>query len=218
MIRFLVTCLSSLCVLAAPLQAESTDQPVLVELFASQNCPACPRAHKTMREIRGEFDNALILTWSVSYWDYLGQPDPMALPQAKMRQAAYAENLGLRAPYTPQSIYNGAKECPGTRKRDVRKNIKKLQRQTPAAFQIAYSDDQILLSETVLEAPLQISKVTYLPDGAHDTDMVNPVIEFIALAEWQGEAKTLPVHCDGACAVVVHTPNAGQIKGFTHLK
>ena len=77
-----------------------------------------------MKQIDEERDDVLILTWTVNYWDYLGEPDPMALPEAKDRQMAYTDRLSLRAPYTPQSFYDGAKECPGTRKRDIRRNIK----------------------------------------------------------------------------------------------
>ena len=51
---------------------QQTGQPVLVELFANQNCPACPKAHKTMREVSAERDDVLVLTWVVDYWDYLG--------------------------------------------------------------------------------------------------------------------------------------------------
>ena len=58
------------------------------------------------------------------YWDYLGKPDPMALPEAKVRQAAYVEQMGLRAPYTPQSFYDGAKQCPGTKRNQVEANIR----------------------------------------------------------------------------------------------
>ena len=106
---------------------------VLVELFANQNCPACPKAHRTMKQIEAERDDVFILTWTVNYWDYLGEPDPMALPIAKERQMAYTDRLSLRAPYTPQSFYDGAKECPGTRKRDIRRNIKARTKQQDAS-------------------------------------------------------------------------------------
>ncbi|MEM9054569.1 MAG: DUF1223 domain-containing protein, partial [Pseudomonadota bacterium] len=127
MIRYLAFFVSLLTLFAPAVFAETEEgKPVLVELFANQNCPACPQAHKTMREVDASRDDVLILTWTVDYWDYLGEPDPLAMPEAKDRQADYAEQLGVRAPYTPQSIYNGVKECPGPRKRQVLKNINTL--------------------------------------------------------------------------------------------
>ena len=122
MIRFFAPLVLGLSMIGSAMADQS--RPVLVELFANQNCPACPKAHRTMKQIEAERDDVFILTWTVNYWDYLGDPDPMALPIAKERQMAYTDRLSLRAPYTPQSFYDGAKECPGTRKRDIRRNIK----------------------------------------------------------------------------------------------
>ena len=115
--------LLALAVSAFGSASADTDRPVLIELFANQNCPACPKAHRTMKQVEAERDDVLILTWTVNYWDYLGDPDPMAMPAAKDRQMAYTDRLSLRAPYTPQSFYDGAKECPATKKRQIRRNI-----------------------------------------------------------------------------------------------
>ena len=217
--HILTSFLLGLALLSPAAYAQATKQTVLVELFASQNCPACPRAHRTMREIAAEKPEALILTWSVNYWDYLGNPDPMALPEAKLRQAAYAENLGLRAPYTPQSIYNGTKECPGTRKRAVRKNIKTLTSNAPDDIQLSYAENTVELAPNAVDGPLQISLIEFLDDSEHDTGMVNPVTAFTPLDAWSGEAKRLDdVTCTNNCAILVHIPNSGTILSFLLLK
>ncbi|MEM7768305.1 MAG: DUF1223 domain-containing protein, partial [Pseudomonadota bacterium] len=105
--------------------AETSGQPVLVELFASHNCRACPKAHRTLKTVSAEDPDVLVITWSVDYWDYLGDADPMAMKESVERQHAYVEQFGLRGPYTPQTVYNGLAQCPGNRPRAVRRKIDK---------------------------------------------------------------------------------------------
>ena len=77
--------------------------PILVELFTSQNCPACPAANEKLIEL-SKSDTIFPLTWSVSYWDYLGEKDPFAQPEFNKRQRKYADHFNLRAPFTPQAV------------------------------------------------------------------------------------------------------------------
>ena len=66
--------------LAAPVQAQG---PMLVELFASKNCRACPAAYRTLKQVEAERgDQVIVLTWAVDYWDYLGGKEQMALPES----------------------------------------------------------------------------------------------------------------------------------------
>lgn len=188
-----------------------TDRPVLIELFANQNCPACPKAHRTMSEIDEERDDVLILTWTVNYWDYLGEPDPMSLPEAKERQMAYTDRLSLRAPYTPQSFYDGAKECPGTRQKDIRRNIKKrTQQRLDDAPTLAWDDGGIRVSGQSDET-LELKLVNYLSGDANETDMVNPVTNVESLGLWMGDAEPLSVSCTSSCAVLLQEQDSGVV-------
>lgn len=197
-------------------QADET-RPVLVELFASQNCAACPKAHKTMAEITAERDDVLVLTWSVDYWDYLGEPDPMALEEAKTRQEIYAENLGLRAPYTPQSIYDGVKQCPGPRKSAVRRNIKdRLKADRTKAPVLRLADGGYRVEGNVEEA-LEMTLVKFLDGAANTTDMINPVVSTRELGLWTGSAETVNASCEEACAVLLHRQNYGEVVSVLRL-
>ena len=115
--------LATLIVFIAPASA----QPVLIELFSSHNCPACPQAHRTMAQVEAERDDVLILTWSVDYWDYLGEPDPMAMDISTHRQEAYVDRFNLRGPYTPQTVYNGAAQCQGNKPGDVARRLEEVE-------------------------------------------------------------------------------------------
>ena len=191
--------------------AAEPDRPVLVELFANQNCPACPKAHRTMRQINEEREDVLILTWTVNYWDYLGDPDPMSLPEAKERQMAYTDRLSLRAPYTPQSFYDGAKECPGTRKRDIRRNISQRLKARSAGQPVISWDGEAARISGESEMTLELSVVEYLSGEANSTRMVNPVTKVESLGLWMSEDEVFPVSCSSSCALLLQEQDSGVV-------
>lgn len=188
---------------------EAASRPVLVELFASQNCPACPQAHRTMREVDESRDDVLILTWTVDYWDYLGAEDPMAIPEAKARQADYADWLGLRAPYTPQSIYNGVKECPGPRKKQVLSNIDLLAARDGAS-QVLREADGRMTAEAAEAGAYELFTVHYAGRGTHSTGMVNPVLSLTRLTGLSGVEHG----CQRDCVVLLQSTRDGEVAAF----
>ena len=206
-----VFALLALAVSAFGSASAETDRPVLIELFANQNCPACPKAHRTMKQIEAERDDVLILTWTVNYWDYLGEPDPMAMPAAKDRQMAYTDRLSLRAPYTPQSFYDGAKECPGTKKRRIRKNIEqRIDLRDAAAPNLDWDGQQIRVSGTSDET-LELMKVEYLSGEANETSMVNPVTKVDSLGLWVEPDQIFDIACTSTCAVLLQEQDTGEV-------
>lgn len=209
MMRFLL--LPLLAALSLGSATAETTRPVLVELFANQNCPACPKAHRTMKQIEAERDDVFILTWTVNYWDYLGEPDPMALPVAKDRQMAYTDRLSLRAPYTPQSFYDGAKECPGTRKRDIRRNItKRIDARAEDAPSLAVVGNTVQVMGASAET-LEVKLVEYLSGEANETNMVNPVTKVDSLGLWMGGDETFELACETTCAVLLQEQDTGEV-------
>ena len=206
-----VFALLALAVSAFGSASAETDRPVLIELFANQNCPACPKAHRTMKQIEEERDDVLILTWTVNYWDYLGEPDPMAMPAAKDRQMAYTDRLSLRAPYTPQSFYDGAKECPGTKKRRIRKNIEqRLDLRDAAVPNLDWDGQQIRVSGSSDET-LELMKVEYLSGEANQTRMVNPVTAVDSLGLWVEQDQMFDIACNSTCAVLLQEQDTGEV-------
>lgn len=187
------------------------DRPVLIELFANQNCPACPKAHRTMKQVEAERDDVLILTWTVNYWDYLGDPDPMAMPAAKDRQMAYTDRLSLRAPYTPQSFYDGAKECPATKKRRIRSNIEQRIDLRDAAVPSLEWDGQHVRVSGANDETLELLKVEYLQGEANETSMVNPVTSVDSLGLWVEQDQAFEIACTSTCAVLLQEQDTGEV-------
>lgn len=206
-----VFALLALAVSAFGSASAEANRPVLIELFANQNCPACPKAHRTMKQIEAERDDVLILTWTVNYWDYLGEPDPMAMPAAKDRQMAYTDRLSLRAPYTPQSFYDGAKECPGTKKRRIRKNIEqRLDLRDAAAPSLEWDGQQVRVSG-ISDETLEVMKVEYLSGAANETSMVNPVTSVDSLGLWVDQDQAFEIACTSTCAVLLQEQDTGEV-------
>jgi hypothetical protein len=86
--------------------AEARRGPVLLELFTSQGCSACPPADKLLASLAGRED-LLVLSFHVSYWDHMGWADPFAIPASMRRQRGYARAMRSRSIYTPQMVVQG---------------------------------------------------------------------------------------------------------------
>src|SRR5437879_9016263 len=103
--------LFSLVLLALPLAA-AAKPPVVVELYTAQGCASCGEANAHVAKL-ADRPGVLPLTFSVDYWDYLGWADTFAKPEFAERQKAYVTRLGLREPYTPQVVADGAAQAAG---------------------------------------------------------------------------------------------------------
>ncbi|MEL6474329.1 MAG: DUF1223 domain-containing protein [Pseudomonadota bacterium] len=195
-------------------QTPVTAAPVVVEVFANQNCGACPKAHENMATLEATRDDVLIVTWSVDYWDYLGAPDPMAMPEAKARQMAYADRFELRGPYTPQSVFNGETQCPGNKMRRVTRAIKAAQSEGGTEFKVA--EDGTVTLAGAHDGPLDVVLLTFadLPGS----DMVNPVLSADYVGAFDGAELSLRTECDGRCALIAQEPDYGVIRAGLMLE
>lgn len=108
--RFMLV--SSLAAGAAMPVAAADRQPTVVELFTSQGCSSCPPANANLIRISNR-KNVLALSFSVTYWDYLGWKDTYRKPEFTERQVTYEPALRQAGPYTPQMVFNGATTAVG---------------------------------------------------------------------------------------------------------
>ncbi|WP_245267852.1 DUF1223 domain-containing protein [Rhizobium sp. 2MFCol3.1] len=72
-----------------------------------QGCSSCPPANANLIKL-SKRDDVLTLSFSVTYWDYLGWRDSFGKQVFTERQAAYEPALQQSGSYTPQMIVNGA--------------------------------------------------------------------------------------------------------------
>ena len=85
--------------------------PVIVELFTSQGCSACPAADAFLTRLARTqpVDGLHIIPLSlhVDYWDDLGWKDAFSDHRNSLRQQLYAAAQGDGRIYTPEMIVNG---------------------------------------------------------------------------------------------------------------
>lgn len=108
----------ALPILAGTALAGSHQPAQVVELFTSQGCSSCPPANERVTKFAND-DDILALSYSVTYWDYLGWKDTFGKPEFTKRQKIYAKAFDGSHVYTPQMVLNGAAHSSKFSKSDI---------------------------------------------------------------------------------------------------
>jgi len=98
------------CALQVSSAEEAPKHRVLLELFESQGCSSCPSAEEFLGKIATvDFrEKAVVLSWHVTYWDYLGWQDKFASKAFTERQQKYVALGRVRGLQTPQLMIGNA--------------------------------------------------------------------------------------------------------------
>jgi hypothetical protein len=183
----------------ALIPTQPVESGVLLELYTSQGCAACPPADALM-EVLAERSDVFPLALHVDYWDYLGWKDPFAMPEFTARQKNYARLRGDRTIYTPQMIIAGETEITGPSAESVDAVIRAAQAELGQVKMRLGRDDTGFRVEMSAEPPLQngaiVQIVRYVPDSQVEIlrgenagkvmDYANVVTAWHAVAEWDG--------------------------------
>ncbi|EJC79786.1 uncharacterized secreted protein [Rhizobium leguminosarum bv. trifolii WSM2297] len=102
--------------------ASAGQSPAVVELFTSQGCSSCPPANANLVKLSND-PNVLALSFSVTYWDYLGWKDIFGKPEFTERQVSYEPALGQSGPFTPQMVINGHLSTVGNDLNEIRSTL-----------------------------------------------------------------------------------------------
>ncbi|MGH6675036.1 MAG: DUF1223 domain-containing protein [Xanthobacteraceae bacterium] len=111
------------CGLGSAAAAPANGVAGVIELFTSQGCSSCPPADRLLTKIAHD-PSMLALSFPISYWDFIGWKDTLALPEFTVRQKAYAAALGERRVYTPEAIIDGLVDAVGSDKAAIERAIK----------------------------------------------------------------------------------------------
>jgi len=131
--------------LGSTAQASAGQAPAVVELFTSQGCSSCPPANANLVRLSNDPD-VLALSFSVTYWDYLGWKDIFGKKEFTERQVTYEPALGQSGPFTPQMVVNGHQSTVGYDLNQIRRVI---------ASEPALSGPGIALAPNVLSSTLR---------------------------------------------------------------
>jgi hypothetical protein len=152
---------------ATAMAAEKPQRAALVELFSSQGCSSCVAAEALLRGAMSDgLKDAVVLTWHVDTWDYLGWRDTWASRTTTERQRAYQRALKLSGTQTPQFFVNGkaVKDTSTLSERvkevrddaDIRIDLTVTQNgsELRAEFSLARIDHEIAWPETLRAVPV----------------------------------------------------------------
>ncbi|WP_444455532.1 DUF1223 domain-containing protein [Rhodobacter capsulatus] len=213
--------------LIAP-SAAPAPSPVVVELFTSQGCSACPPADAALAKIAARPD-VLALSLHVDYWDYLGWEDPFAQPAFTARQKAYARAAHLRTLYTPQVIVAGTQSLVSPADPELDAAIVAAASAPPTVAMTVsrgaepgqYAID--LAAARPLKQGTVVQIVRYVPQARVEIlrgenagqvlDFVNVVTAWHAVAEWDGKAPVrlnAKIEGEEPAAVIVQTALPGK--------
>jgi len=183
----------------------------VVELFTSQGCSSCPSANEFVGELSDDED-LLVLTYGVTYWDYLGWKDTFADPAFTKRQRDYGEAFGIGNVYTPQIVLNGSAHSPRYSKTDV-KTMTLEPGKLSAEFML--SDDAVSFT-----APQDLVVVTFKPgwqevpvnageNHGRTLRLSNIVTDLTPLES--GEVYKAEMQAGHAYAALVHDPKTMKV-------
>lgn len=211
--------------LGSAVWAEGARQGVLVELFTSQGCSACPPADQLLSELVAD-PGIIALSLHVDYWDYIGWTDSFGQNRFTERQKDYARAEGSRTIYTPQMVVDGADRVEGSDPAAVRSAIAQRLGRAQVVLGLSRSAGGVEIAAPAqgLARPVAVQLVRYLPraqtlietgeNAGLQVDYVNVVTSWEVLGQWDGtsplamEAKA--VGQEGV-AVVLQEPGPGQV-------
>jgi len=217
-----------------PVSAARADSAVVVELFSSQGCSACPPADALLAELARR-DDVIALALHVDYWDYIGWADTFAAPQFTRRQYAYARAAGRNMVYTPQMIIGGTERVMGNEPMQVADLIMS-HRDAEYPVQITLSragalvtveaeatmalPDDPMIVQLVRYAPMQTVEITRGENAGRTVNYANIVTEWTRIGEWTGAdpfSLSLRDGREGPIVAIVQMAGPGRILGAARL-
>ncbi len=204
-------------------------QAVVVELFTSQGCVACPPADAFFATLVRD-PRVIPLALHVDYWDYIGWADSFADPRFTERQKAYARAVGSRTIYTPQFIIGGKTRIEGFEPEEAEAEMAERLRdaaQSPVRLSVRRQGETLAIrasADPPLPAPVRVELVRYAPErtvtierGENAGKTItyrNIVISWDVLGEWSGREPldiATPAPGDAPAVVILQDEGPGPI-------
>ncbi|MCC6006696.1 MAG: DUF1223 domain-containing protein [Rhodobacteraceae bacterium] len=198
--------------------ALADEHPIVLELFTSQGCTACPPADRMASRLAHR-DDLIVLSLHVDYWDYLGWPDAFAQPAFAARQRGYARAARHPSVFTPQFVVQGGRHVVGYRPDELMMHVAESRQEAePVALSLVrVGEGRVRLELRPHGGPVgaaELHLVRYQAHGEVQIDRgenagrlakhANIVTEWRVLGPWDGaSAMTMEVPAEGAQPVVV---------------
>lgn len=214
--------------------AQSSNHPVVVELYTSQGCSSCPPADKLLATL-AEREDVIALGLHVDYWDYIGWKDSFASPRYSDRQRAYARHAGARTVYTPQMIVAGMDHLIGARPAELDQIIRRFAAyRSPVALDLGRKGGKVMVrarASAPLPGKLVVQYVRYKPharveiargeNAGRTIDYANVVTDWQRVGEWDGATDLslgLDAPGDDPVVVILQEEGPGRIVAAAVLR
>ncbi len=207
----------------ADTSAPSSAHPAVIELFQSQGCSSCPPANAVLNSLADRKD-LIVLSFAVTYWDYLGWKDSFALKAFTDRQYDYAHGLKGAHVATPQMVINGRGTLPGQTRASVDQALTQFARKGPEP-EITAGAGKIAIGKMDYKGQATVWLVRYDPrslevpiSAGENNGRTLPhrhiVKQLISLGNWSGQAAdfNLPPAAQGLeGAILIQAGQGGPI-------
>lgn len=195
---------------AAGVRAEQAGPKAVLELFTSQGCSSCPPADAYFEELAKDA-SVVVLTYPVTYWDYLGWKDTLGQDMFTKRQKLYSKARGDGQVYTPQAVVNGSSHCVGSDRLEIAKQAQA--RSLGVSVSLKESDGLIRIGVTPGAAAAEpvaasvwlvpITARVAVPIGRGENkgrtvNYANVVRDMVRVGSWDGAAAELTVSAAAA--------------------
>ncbi|KAK6526306.1 hypothetical protein TWF694_004906 [Orbilia ellipsospora] len=171
----------------------------LVEIFQSQGCSSCPPANSNVIQLMNDYPGVLLLTYEVTYWDYLGWKDSFGNKEFDKRQRDYAAVFGNDSVFTPQVVVNGRADGVGNTFKDLNKIVSQgvMAAANEDLARLETEGNSILISGEDMDISADVHLVRYMPKPK-DVDIKrgenagrclphrNVVVDIKKIGEWKG--------------------------------
>lgn len=208
-------------------------QPVVIELFTSQGCSACPPADEELARLADD-PRVIALALHVDYWDYIGWKDAFGQAAFTDRQKSYARMTGDRTLYTPQFVINGQDRIEGTQPQRLQDMIARhASIPSDVNLNVERAGDMLHIRAEALpdlQRPIQVNIVRYRPEIQMDIekgenagmviDYHNVVTAWNVVQDWPGDVPLeadLPLSGTDPTIVILQEPGPGAIISAVRL-
>jgi hypothetical protein len=232
--RFFALWLSAalLAAVGAPPALQAQDAgPVVVELYTSQGCSACPPADELLTELAAR-DDVIALALHVDYWNYLGWADTLSAPGHAKRQKRLASAMGERMIYTPQAVIDGFRGVVGSDREAVESAIAEARGHVRPVSVTMTQEGDMIRARAQASQPVTASLIYMVYDhpvdvaigagenGGMTVTYVNAVRALMPMGRWTGAqgAWTLPAPQDARGAALLLQEPGGRIIGAARIE
>jgi hypothetical protein len=218
-----------------PAAGRAQENTVVLELYTSQGCSACPPADALLPKI-AELPGVIALALHVDYWDYLGWKDSFGQLQFTKRQKSYARALHYRPLFTPQVVIQGREILVGHREGRIMEALNAYMAEpSPVDLKLSRSSSGLTIElagrGTIVDGALDVQLVKFLKSAEVEIDSgenegrtvtyTHIVTDWQTVAHWDG---VKPIKLDVAAspdepvAVILQKPGTGPVVTAAQLE